>query len=69
MNTFFLVWNEPTGYTKYRHDNKESAEKEAIRMAREHGGEFHVLAAVSAFKKTDIQEKRFNLENLDPIPF
>ncbi|MFG1304206.1 hypothetical protein V5F34_08705 [Xanthobacter autotrophicus] len=49
---FFLVWNpNGMGPPRYRHGTKESAEKEALRLAGENPGQtFHVLENIGTAK-------------------
>lgn len=47
MNKFYMVLNQSTGYTKYRHGEIESARKEAERLAIQNPGTiFTVLESV-----------------------
>ena len=67
FSSFFLVWN-PTGPwpPKYRHPHRVSAEQEAERLARTHGGTFYVLEVVSRCKRADVSWEN---ATYDEIPF
>ena len=70
MKPFYVVWNPPTGYTKFRHSSIKAAVEEAKRLALAHPNqEFIVLAPVSTSKKVDVQTTMFiyDPENA-PIP-
>lgn len=59
MNLCFYVYNPTTGYTKFPHKNRESAELEAARLARENPGQkFQVLAVISQCIKNDVTWER-----------
>ena len=65
---FFVVWCRDTGYTNFIHSNKESAEKEAERLATLHKGKnFVVLAAVSSICVEEVKRQTFIYG--DDIPF
>lgn len=72
MKNFYLVWEESTGYTKYKHENIISAEEEAKRLARLHPGKsFHVLLAVTRVIVDDIKVEHSDgfRQLFDTIPF
>ena len=51
INRFWMVWNPHGRSPTYRHESRESANKEAQRLARDNPGQvFVVLKAVGAFK-------------------
>lgn len=55
MKKFWMVLNENTGYTRYRHETPEAARVEAERLAREIPGQkFFVLAAEGFALKRDV---------------
>lgn len=55
MKNFYMVLCESTGYTKYKHENYESAKQEAVRLARQNPDhDFLVLSALATVKKNDI---------------
>lgn len=65
---YFVVWNPSSGYTRFKHESEQAAEREAQRLAREHKGqEFVVLATRSVSKSSDVTTERFEPE--DQIPF
>jgi len=67
---FFLVWNAKTGYTRFRHNDRPAAEREAERLAGAYPGEeFMVLAAVSSRKIDTMQRQKFEYRVEDEIPF
>lgn len=46
---FWLVWNETTGYTRYRHASRQAAKGEAMRLATQNKGQrFFVLEPAGA---------------------
>ena len=52
---FYLVWSEPSGYTKFRHDTREEAQEEAERLSRLHKGKrFYVLYALESCVANDV---------------
>lgn len=54
----------------FRHNDIESASKEAERLARVHGGKVHVLASVATVEKTDVRWARHEPPtDDDDIPF
>ncbi len=63
--TFYLVWNPESGYTKFKHENYDSAHNEAERLAKENSGkEFYVLQTVERCKIKTVE-----WEVADPLPF
>lgn len=47
MNGFYIVWNEDAGTPTYKHESQDSAEREAVRLAKQHQGQkFHVLSSI-----------------------
>jgi len=68
FNLFFLVWNERTGYAKYKHQAEGDAKKEAERLAEQNrGDEFYVLQAVGKAKSVTVEYSRAIPS--DEIPF
>jgi hypothetical protein len=66
---FWLVWS-PNGLAppRFRHDTKQAAETEAVRLARlNRGEEFFVLEAVSSARVQDVQLT--DLRSGDDLPF
>lgn len=63
---FFMVWRDGSdGNTpSYRHSTYQSALKEAERLARLHGGKFHVLTQSATVEKIDVKVTEY-----DGIPF
>jgi hypothetical protein len=57
IDVFWLVWNPNGKYPpKRRHTTRDSAIKEAFRMAREvPGDQFFVLESCGAAQRTDVQ--------------
>ena len=52
---FYLVWSEPSCYTKFRHDTREEAQKEAERLSRiDKEKRFYVLYALESCAASDI---------------
>ena len=52
---FWLVWADGGGRPTYKHPTRASAEAEAARLARQHGGVFHVLECVGTCERpTDV---------------
>lgn len=67
---YFLVWNETTKYTAYKHESRLSAEVEAQRLAKENRGHtFVVLAPVRSFTSADLFKIDFDYSSDDEIPF
>lgn len=65
---FFLVWEASSGYTRFRHPDRQQAEREAERLARlSKGCEFIVLAPLSSSKSSDVVTEKFDYD--DGIPF
>ena len=63
---FYLVWEPTSGYTKYRHRDKQDARREAERLAAENHGElFYVLKALTVTRAI----KPVETEELNTIPF
>jgi len=63
---FYMVWNEETGQTHFKHGSYDSAVHESKRLARTHPGvRFYVLAAVGCARKDDVTFEEY----CDPIPF
>jgi hypothetical protein len=55
MKIFYLVWNEESGYTKYKHEDIHAAQKEAERLANLYPGkEFHILLALSKVRVNNV---------------
>lgn len=55
QDAFWLVWTPQGGHPKHKHGIRESAEKEAERLAKQHPEkEFYVLKCVS---KTFVESK------------
>ncbi len=50
---FYLVWREGTT-PNYKHQSYQSAKAEAERLAREHGGTFHVLEHRASASRVDV---------------
>ena len=66
MEHFYLVWEPLGGYTRHRHNNRQEAEYEAVRLAKENPGkEFYVLRALSMSKK----EEPVKTIELTDLPF
>lgn len=69
---FWLVWS-PTGVMppSHRHPTQESADKEAVRLARERRGhEFYVLEAVRKARVQDVQLTDLRSgDDVDDTPF
>lgn len=61
---FWMVLGEAGGPPRYRHDTEESARTEAERLARTHGGTFHVLECKASCTHNDVDW----LENSQPEP-
>lgn len=63
---FFMVWREGSNSSTptYRHTTYQSALNEAERLARLHGGKFHVLMHVATAEKMDVKITEYS-----PIPF
>jgi hypothetical protein len=59
-NPFWVVVSEefPTSIT-YKHQNEESAKKEAFRLAKMHGGKFIVMQAIYAAESNNIIETEY----------
>lgn len=69
-NSFYIVWS-PTGPTppRHRHDDFDSADREAKRLARVHpGNEFFVMGAVRSAKVNDLIVTNYHVID-DLIPF
>jgi hypothetical protein len=69
---FYLVWREGGGCPTFKHPDYTSAAREAERLARGNPGqEFVVIAPVMGFKKTDVEQIRYETaDDLDAeIPF
>lgn len=70
---FWCVWCDGGGNPTVKHDDYQTARREAQRLARSNpGARFVVLAAAVAFEKRDLDEIRFS-EDHDPfgdgVPF
>lgn len=61
---FWLVWRERSSsqsgelssfLPQYKHDTEESARTEAERLARKHGGRFHVLELTATVERADMK--------------
>ena len=62
---FYVVWNERTGYTKFKHPSCRKAKLEAERLALSHPGEtFHVLQTVG---RTTL--KNVTWQDAEDLPF
>lgn len=65
---FWMVWREGSSQPKYKHDTKQSAEKEAERLSRQNPGErFYVLKAKSVYQSKVSQPERQKLR--EPVLF
>ena len=67
---FWVVWN-PNGHSPVvKHWEKESADREAERLASVNpGNRFYVLKSVSAVKSKAVEIERIKLEKSDGILF
>jgi hypothetical protein len=66
MQPFWMVLNERTNYTQFRHDTADSAITEAKRLAAANKGQkFFVLCAVGMA----VVEDPVKYVAVDPIPF
>lgn len=66
---FWLVWNPQGREPQVRHDDEESATREAERLARKNRGErFIVLRPVREVVVDDVQRFEYDLED-DGLPF
>lgn len=64
---FYMV--SGVGPSRVRHDSLDSAEREAVRLARENPGiEFFVMASIRAFVKDDVRQVEILDRDAD-IPF
>lgn len=64
---FFMIWNEKTCETRFRHETSESAVAEAQRLARSCPGvRFYVMEA-KGFARTVPEPPIY--QTLDEIPF
>ena len=55
LRSFYMVWNETTKETKYRHATLEAAKAKAERLARINPGiRFYVLQAIGGARKADV---------------
>lgn len=52
---FWMVWRDGGGSPRYQHDSEESARVEAERLARAHGGTFHVLECTASCTRNDVE--------------
>lgn len=52
---FWVVWNPQGSNPTARHATRESADREAERLARTTAGTFYVLHAVSRSRRVDIE--------------
>ena len=53
---FWVVWNEDGAAPMFKHGDRDSAEKEAERLARLNAGQtFHVLGLVGSCRRSDLQ--------------
>ncbi len=59
---FYLVWCSTTGFTRCRHKSREDAEKEAQRLADEHGRKFHVLMSLGRCTADKVKNKEVKEE-------
>jgi hypothetical protein len=73
---FFLVWEETSGYTKFRHFQKHLAEQEAERLAVSNPGRrFYILAPIEMCTTHNVQWEKMEYPqdvselNPDGIPF
>lgn len=57
MKRFWMVWAERGGRPTYKHETRSSAETEAARLARAHGGVFHVLECVGTCERPPLEVK------------
>lgn len=63
--SFWMVWGEGTQRVTAKHNNFDSARREAERLAAQHAGQrFYVLEAQAVARKVDV-----SFEHLDQIPF
>lgn len=66
---FWLVWREDGDNPTYRHPTQDSAESEALRLARLHpGSSFCVLMPFARFTENRVTIERFNTLDID-VPF
>lgn len=66
---FWVVWNPEGGPPRVRHPSERDADREAIRLAREHRGQtFIVLRSVCSLVAEDIRRTEYEPE-FDGIPF
>ena len=67
MEKFYMVLDESTGYTKYKHNNYNGALVEAKRLAIQNTGkEFVVLCAIARAKTDNVIVEEVPI---DDIPF
>ena len=67
---FWVVWNPNGNSPVVKHWEKESADREAERLASVNpGNRFYVLKSVSAVKSRAVEIERIKLEKSDNIPF
>jgi hypothetical protein len=68
MQQFYMVLNPATNFTRFRHQDYQSAKAEAMRLARNHPGQdFIVLSAVASVVKDDLRVDEVPAS--DHIPF
>lgn len=54
-SNYYLVWEESTGYTKYKHSNFESALSESKRLANAHPDkDFIILKPIVKSRKVSV---------------
>ena len=69
METFFMVFLEGERTPTYKHDNKNSAETEAKRLAKTHKKKAFVLATISSFELNEFIKRDCRPLNSDDLPF
>ena len=68
MEIHFYVYEPSTGYTRFRHDSRTAAEREAERLALLNPGkEFYVLAAIAKCSYKAVTWNRVEVE--EQVPF
>jgi hypothetical protein len=71
---FWLVWNESMGgKSTVKHPTRESAEREAERLARNHRGwKFAVMENIAVVSVTDVhweRDENHYAPDFPPVPF
>lgn len=73
MKKYYLVWNESTNYTAYKHETFESALAESKRLASIYSDQsFVVLEPITLARKNSVIIRKFEnapQEIDDEIPF